>query len=319
MSTVAPAVSVVIPTRNRKGRLAALIDSLKRQTLASERLELIVVDDGSTDGTDELLAEASRDSGFFRFEVLRLTTSLGPAAARNAGWRRARAPIVAFTDDDCEADPRWLEELLTRSSGDRVALQGRTQPIPREVERIGPFARTLTVTRLGPFYPTCNMAYPRALLKELGGFDESYPAPGGEDTDLALRALERGARIEFADAARILHAVNQYGPIGKLRWALHWSHAMRVFARHPALRRELQMGLFWKRSHALLLLAILGLVLTPGHRSASLLALPYARYLRVRCNAENTSLALAPYFAIYDAVETYATVRGGVRARVFVA
>jgi glycosyltransferase involved in cell wall biosynthesis len=315
---MAPAVSVVIPTRNRKRRLAALIDSLNRQTLATETFEVIVVDDCSTDGTDEFLTQASRDNGFFRFEAIRLTSPVGPAAARNAGWRRARSPIVAFTDDDCEADPRWLEELITRSRGDRLALQGRTEPIPREIERIGPFARTLRVTQLGPFYPTCNMAYPRTLLQELGGFDESYPAPGGEDTDLALRALERGARIEFADTARIHHAVNDYGPVGKLRWALHWSHAMQVFARHPALRRELRMGLFWKRSHGLLLLAILGLLLASRHRSAALLALPYARHLRARCRTENASLALAPYIAIYDAVETYATIRGGVRAKVLV-
>jgi glycosyltransferase involved in cell wall biosynthesis len=314
----APAVSVVVPTHNREQRLAALLQSLRGQTLGPSRFEVIVVDDCSTDGTAELLERIAGKADFLGFEVIRRTSPAGPAAARNAGWRAARAPLVAFTDDDCEAAPSWLEEMVASSGNGEVALQGRTEPIPREAERIGPFTRTLSVTQLGPFYPTCNMAYPKAMLEGLGGFDESYPAPGGEDTDLALRALERGARIEFADEARVFHAVNEYGPVGKLRWALHWAHAMQIFARHPSLRRELLMGLFWKSSHALLLLALLGLIVAPRHRLAALLVLPYARHLRARCIAENAGPGLAPYLAVYDAVETYATIRGGARAGVLV-
>jgi hypothetical protein len=93
---------------------------------------------------------------------------------------------------------------------------------------------------------------------------------------------------------------------------------MRVFARHPALRRELRWGLFWKSSHALLLLAIIGIALSSRIRLAALLALPYARHLRARCKAEKAPLHLAPYIALYDAVETYATARGAIRAGVAV-
>jgi glycosyltransferase involved in cell wall biosynthesis len=313
-----PSVSVVVPTFNRRGRLAALIESLRRQTLTPAQIELIVVDDSSTDGTAQMLERAAGEGHFLRFEVVRRTSSAGPAAARNVGWRQARAPLVAFIDDDCEASPSWLEELVLRSGSDELAVQGRTEPIPREVEGVGPFSRTLSVTQLGPFYPTCNMAYPKALLERLGGFDESYPAPGGEDTDLALRAIERGARIEFADGARVFHAVNQYGPVGKLRWALHWSHSVRVFARHPGLRSTFTWRVFWKHSHAMFFLALLGITLARRIPPAALLCLPYLRTLRARCIIEGYSLAYAPYLALYDATEVLAMSRGAVRNRVLV-
>jgi glycosyltransferase involved in cell wall biosynthesis len=313
-----PFVSVVVPTFNRRERLAALLDSLRRQTLAPSQIELIVVDDASTDGTAEMLERGAGDHEFSRFEIVSQSSSVGPAAARNAGWRLARAPLVAFIDDDCEASPSWLEELVAMAGEDEVALQGRTEPIPREADEVGPFSRTLSVTRLGPMYPTCNMAYPRALLERLGGFDESYPAPGGEDTDLALRAVELGARIEFADAARVFHAVNQYGPLGKLRWALHWSDSVQVFARHPGLRRALTWRIFWKDTHALFFLALLGVVLARRLPPAALLCLPYVRMLRARCIVEGYSPAYIPYLALYDATEVLAMARGALRNRVLI-
>src|SRR6476646_6410399 len=96
-STIAtPVVSVVVPTFNRKQRLAGLLDSLRRQTLSPAQIELIVVDDASTDGTAQMLEGAGHEQDFFRFEVVRQASSAGPAAARNVGWRQARASLVAF-------------------------------------------------------------------------------------------------------------------------------------------------------------------------------------------------------------------------------
>lgn len=314
----APAISVVVPTRNRRDRLAALLRSLEEQTLPRDRFEVLVADDASEDGTAELLSELSENGLGLQLRTVRRDVPQGPSAARNAGWRAARGEVVAFTDDDCEADPNWLRALVSSPSfGDRVQ-QGRTEPIPRELPRTSLFTRTIEVTQLGPYYPTCNVAYPRRLLEELGGFDEEHPSPGSEDTDLALRAFESGADVEYLDDARVFHAVNEYGPLGKLRWALHWSNAMWILGRHPSLRRELVLGVFWKRSHALLFLALIGLALAPRMRPALLLALPYSRQLRRRCVAEGATVALAPYLAVYDAVESYAALRGGLWARLLV-
>jgi GT2 family glycosyltransferase len=163
------------------------------------------------------------------------------------------------------------------------------------------------------------MAYPRDLLERLAGFDESYPLPGGEDTDLAIRAQDAGTEISFVQGAKVHHAVNELGPLGKLRLALRWTDTMQVFSQHPRLRRDLLLGVFWKESHALLILAAIGLWLSRYFKPGALLLIPYLRHLRTRCRNEQVEPLLAPYLVLYDAVETYAAVRGGVRYRVPVA
>src|SRR5439155_24140943 len=117
-----------------------------------------------------------------------------------------------------------------------AVVQGRVEPLPGERDRIGPFARTLWVREAGPFYQTANILYPRALLERLGGFDEAYPFPAGEDTDLGWRAVEAGARVVFAPDALVWHAVHEPGWRGLVRDARRWGSAVRIVKRHPGLR-----------------------------------------------------------------------------------
>lgn len=313
-----PSVSVVVATRNRADRLQRLLASLSSQTLPLDRFEIIVVDDASTDRTPSVL-ESAQDGSPARLRMLRRSTRGGPATARNQGWREAEGELVAFTDDDCEVGPGWLSTLLDASAGAPDAvIQGRTEPTPAERSTVGPFSRVLEVTGPGPFYPTCNIAYPAGLLESLGGFDEAYPLPGGEDTDLGWRARERGTPVVFSDSALVYHGVVDYGPLGKLRWANHWAEAMRVFARHPGLRRSLYLRVFWKKAHALLLLALVGSLASKRFPPALLLALPYLRELRGRCLHDGYSLGWIPYLALYDVIEMTAAVRGSARHRILV-
>jgi GT2 family glycosyltransferase len=304
-------VSVVIPSR-RGARLRRALDSLCRQSLAPKRFEVVVVRDPSADWSD--LPEAAP----LDVTLVRDRRGGGPGALRNVGWPAGSAPLVAFTDDDCEPAPGWLEALMrvhSRSPG--AVLQGRTAPNPNELDALGPYARTISVDALGPWFPTCNMAYPRDVLEEVGGFDESY-ATVAEDTDLAWRARERGHRIEFVADAVVHHAVNRLGPRGKLALAAGWTAGVRVFRDHPALRSHLFLGVFWKRSHALLLLAALGALLTRRSPAAALLALPYTRDLRARMAAERAAPTQAPYYVVQDGVELAAVARGAAGARVIV-
>ena len=310
-------ISVVVATRDRADRLEGLLGTLAGQTLAPERFEVIVVDDGSTDRTAELLARA-RAEGRPRVSVLRRDGN-GPAAARNAGWRAASAPLVAFTDDDCEAPPDWLEEALAGAAERPCAIvQGPTTPIPAELERTGPFTRTKEITAPNPSFQTCNIVYPRELLERLEGFDEGFPEALGEDTDLGWRARAAGAEYVFEPEALIHHRVVEMGPVGKLRFALGWSGAMQVLRDHPELRRTLTWRVFWKRSHALLALAVLGAVTARRFPPALLLTLPYLRALRARCLFEGYSLVHMPYLALYDATEMFAAARGAAEHRVLV-
>lgn len=311
-----PEVAVVVSTRDRAARLSALLSSLRHQTLGPDRFEVVIVDDGSRDRTPDVLSAAVAE-GDLRIKALASEQSARQGAGRNRGWRAARAPLIAFTDDDCEATPEWLEEMLRAARENPGGIvQGRTAPHPAEFHRSGPFTRTMDVAGLGPFYQTCNVLYPRKLLERLGGFDERLPP--GEDADLAWRAFAAGAGAVFAPGAVVFHAVENLGMRGHLRVARRWTDAMGIF-KHPGLRREvLWYAIFWKRQHALLTEAALGVALARRSRLALLLVLPYLRHLRHRCRDSRTPLALAPYFVVHDAVETYTAVRGAIRHRVLV-
>ena len=316
-----PRVSVVFATHDRAARLRELLESLERQELDSSEFEVVVVDDASSDDTPAALTEAERQ-GTLDLRVLRLDPGQGPAAARNAGWRAARAPLVVFTDDDCVASPEWLTAYLRAAAEvpGRV-LQGPTQPRSDELHAEGPFSRTLRVDALGPYFQTCNVAYPRALLVRVGGFDsETFTVPGGEDADLAWRAMATGAGASFVPEAQVFHAVSRLGPLGRLRVAWRWSETVRIFARHRELRRRaLTYNIFWKRTHYLLFRALLALLLPRRLRPIGwFLAYPYLAHFRTRGQVEGGGLALAPYYLLYDLVELVAMVRGSVRYRTLV-
>jgi len=317
----APRIAAVFATHNRAPRLRELLASLRAQTIPVDEFEVIVVDDASGDETQQILEEAAGADGL-RVRSLRLDPGRGPAAARNAGWRAARAPIVAFTDDDCIASPGWLAGVLDAASAapDSV-LQGRTDPRPDELHEHGPFSRTLRVHELGPYYQTCNVAYPRELLERVGGFDEdTFTVPGGEDADLAWRAQAAGAGTAFVPDAQVYHAVSRLGPLGKLRVAWRWSETVRIFARHQELRRSVLVHrVFWKRTHYLLFRVIVAALLPQRLRLLRWwLAYPYIAHFRARGRIEGGGILLAPYYLAHDLVEVAAMVRGSARYRTLV-
>jgi glycosyltransferase involved in cell wall biosynthesis len=311
-------VSVVFATHNRAARLAMLLASLREQTLGTNRFEVVVVDDGSSDDTDAVL-DAEQRRGVLAMRVLRHDTARGPAAARNTGWRAASAPFVAFTDDDCTVVPEWLAAGMAAWDGVPGRLvQGRTDPQPTEIEREGPFSRTLRVHSLGPSFQTCNVFYPRALLESVDGFDqETFTVPGGEDADLAWRCLERGAEAVFAPSAQAYHAVQDLGPVGKIRVAWRWHETMRLYARHQGMRDTLTYGIFWKKSHYILVRAGIGFLLPRRLRPlrAWFVWPVYLSYLERARGEGQGKLWSAPYFVVHDIVELVAAIRGAIRYR----
>jgi glycosyltransferase involved in cell wall biosynthesis len=315
-ATDTPLVSIVTATHNREDRLAMLLDGLRRQTLAAERFEIVVVDDGSTDGTAALL-EREAERGDLRLTFHALAKAGGPAGARNVGWRSATAPLIAFTDDDCVPTPGWLEALLeTSRSGANVLVQGPTRPLPEESQHLGPYSRTVEITAASPHYETCNIAYPRALLEQLGGFDETYPAPAGEDSDLGWRAVTAGAELRFAPAALVHHAVHQRGPLAALRDVRLATEGVQAYKTNAELRQYLPQGIFYRRSHALFLEAALAVFLARRCPPALAFALPYAMHVRSRARRDRAKASATPFYVAFDAAEIAATVRGAVRYRV---
>ncbi|MFA5785648.1 MAG: glycosyltransferase [Actinomycetota bacterium] len=249
-----PAVSVVVATCGRVGLLADMLDGLESQTRRD--FELIVVDDESPDGTPELL----RDRGVRTIRVSRR----GPAYARQVGWEAARAPVVAFTDDDCLPAPGWLEAIASPIEQGRADIvQGRTLPRLDQINRLGPWSRTLRVEREDGLYRTCNIAYRREALERVGGFRTEFAYAAGEDTELALRTLEAGYRSCYEPEALVYHAVSESSYWAYLRDRRRWGQVVRVVRHHPGSRALVYHRYFFRPSHARLL-GLLALLVAAG-------------------------------------------------------
>lgn len=310
-----PAISIVVPTRNRAGRLRALLASLAQQR-AAPPFEVIVVDNGSQDDTLAAVAEADA-SVDAHVRAIHLPQPMGPAIARNRGWRSARGELVVFTDDDVVAQPGWLAAIAAAHARDPEAVvQGRTDPDPREIDRLSAFTRSQQASGPGPWFQTCNIAYPRALLERLGGFDESFWEAAGEDTDLGWRAVESGARVVYEPAALNWHAVHEAGVLALIRASQKWRLAVRNVARHPELRTALHRRVFWKPSHERLLLGLASVV---AFRRLGLLGLlPYLVLQRTQHGSYAGTIAALPAHAALDSAEVVAMLRGSIEARTFV-
>jgi glycosyltransferase involved in cell wall biosynthesis len=177
-----------------------LIETLRRRLPAG--VGIVVVDDRPvTAGGGPLPALLSIAGDDPRLQVVRTPGrgGRGPAAARNAGWRAGTAPWVAFLDDDVVLPPAWVPQLEAdlHDAGPQVgAVQGRIHvPLP-DHRRASDWERNVSGLD-GARWITADMAVRRAVLDEIGGFDERFPRAYREDTDLALRLLDRGWTLEL--------------------------------------------------------------------------------------------------------------------------
>jgi GT2 family glycosyltransferase len=316
-----PEVCVAVATYRRPRRLALLLDALAVQTLPAEAFEVVIAVDHPDPETEALIAERA---GSFPTSLRAVTRppGSGPSAARNTAWRASEAPLIAFTDDDCEPEPAWLATMLDASRAHSGAvIQGPTSPNPRDLDELGgfgPYVRTQRIEEPNHWYQTCNIAYPRALLERLDGFDERYTA-SGEDVDLGWRAIGAGAEIRWEERARVLHAVDDIGLSGWLRLAGRDADSAFMFRVHPELRRRTAYArIFWKRSHFRFALALLGIALARRLPLALLLTLPYLKGLRGRAHLRGGDpLGMAPGLIAYDVVDIKTAVTGSIRHRVW--
>jgi GT2 family glycosyltransferase len=203
-----PQVSVVVPTCGRPALLARCLQALESQSLPRDQYEVIVAEDRQRDG---------------------------PATARNQGWRRARAPIVAFTDDDCIPDHDWLRRGLEALAGGAHAVCGRiVMPLtgaPTDYERD---AQGLERAE----FVTANCFVRKFMLERVGGFDERFRLAWREDSDLHFGLLAQGARIVREPRAIVVH------PVRPANWGVSLRQQRKImfdallFKKHPRLYRE---------------------------------------------------------------------------------
>jgi glycosyltransferase involved in cell wall biosynthesis len=197
--------SLVIPTLGRPS-LGVLLEALAGQLGPESDLEVLVVDDRR--GAAAALTVPPKLAPYTR--VLR-GRGAGPAAARNAGWRAARHAWVAFVDDDVVPDPDWLAALADdlAAAGDGTGgVQGRVRvPVP---DRPTDWQRVTAGLADGRWI-TADMAYRRAALVAVGGFDERFPRAFREDADIAFRVRRAGYGLVRGRRA-VTHPVRPESP-----------------------------------------------------------------------------------------------------------
>jgi glycosyltransferase involved in cell wall biosynthesis len=215
---VRPAYSVVLPTHNRLDILPEVLGALDRQEAAPD-FEVVVVDDGSTDGTREFLERWAADAHPVPVSVLRQLNQ-GPARARNTGVAAARGDRVAFLGDDTVPEPIWLaahEEARERGpAGEEVAVLGYTRWHPRTgsspfLDYINEYGLQFGYSIIPDpnavpfnFFYTSNLSLSRRLLLD-EPFDTGFPYPAWEDIEASYRMFRRGLRLLYAPRAEALH------------------------------------------------------------------------------------------------------------------
>ena len=193
--------------------------------------EIIVVDDASSDDSAGMVL-----SEFPAVRLLRLEKNSGPATARNRGIAAASGDIIAFTDDDCLLPPDFLSRLADgyREHPEIAGAGGCLDP-PPEFLINNPYAQydyymTHTVYGFGPepvvgglgcpAGGTHSMSYRFRVLAEVGGFDESFPSPGGEDADLKIRVVTRGYDLLYVPVKVLHRRLYSFGDF----WRQYFAH-----------------------------------------------------------------------------------------------
>ena len=266
MTEPKPLYSVIVPAYQAVDSLGLCLDALNAQTVARDLYEVIVVDDGSTDGTGEIAQQAGA----------RVITqrNAGPAAARNAGAAAGRGDLLLFTDADCAPVPGWIAALAVPFADERVAgakgtyLTSQRALVPRftQLEYEDRYDRMTGVESID-FVDTYSAAYRRDIFLANAGFDPAFRFD--EDQEFSFRLTEKGYRLVFAPAAQVYHRHNPTLAAYARRKFLMAYWKVPVTRRHPgrAMRDshtpqalKLQMGLAAVTAVAFLMAALVSLI-----------------------------------------------------------
>lgn len=224
-------ISVIIPVYNGEKTIGACLSALHEQTLKPD--EIIVVDDGSSDGTKETIKKS-------RATILLEQNHKGPASARNAGAKRAKGSILLFTDADCIPDKDWVNEMADSfKNKDITGVQGRYKTMQKnsmarfvqlEIEdRYDRMRKRKHIDFIGSY----AAGYRKDVFLEFGGFDESFSMASGEDPDISFKLAAAGHKMVFNENAVVYHNhVSSLGAYMKQKfWRAYWR--VHLYKKHP--------------------------------------------------------------------------------------
>jgi len=205
-------LSVIVPVHNAQKELSVLLESLANQSCRD--FEVIVVDDCSQDNTCQV-------AELYDCTLVRLSRNRGPATCRNIGTKKSGGDIFIFTDSDCRVERNWIERIEERFLQNNIdAVMGKVLLMPStffgdSISALGfPAGGAVGFDKIWKVDPkgftnslsTCNCAIRKSAFKEIGGFDESFPFPGGEDSLLAYNLRKFNYRIKYCQDIVVYHA-----------------------------------------------------------------------------------------------------------------
>ncbi|HET6879209.1 MAG TPA: glycosyltransferase [Pirellulales bacterium] len=243
----APRVSVVVCSYNGGATLEQCLRSLAK--LDYPDYEVIVVDDGSTDDTPEILADFPNVRAIHQ-------PNQGLSVARNVGLQAATGSIVAYTDSDCFADAHWLTHLVDQLLRSDAAAVGGPNLTPDDghiaacvAASPGQPTHVLESDQVAEHIPGCNMAYRREALEAINGFDPQY-RKAGDDVDVCWRLQDAGFWITYAPGAFVWHHrrqtprayLKQQAGYGEAEALLHFKHPDRFNGRGEGKWRGVLYG-----------------------------------------------------------------------------
>lgn len=201
-----PLVTVIVPVFNGVATLPDLLRALDAQRYPRERLQILIADDASTDGTVPWL-----ETQHEKLEVVRLSVNRGSYAARNAALLRARGEVIAFTDADCRPDPDWVVQgvrALQAQGGGLIAGAVSIEPLDKR-SAIQRYDQAFGIQQAffalrQQFGATANLFVDRAVLAKVSGFDERLRSGG--DKTFCLACVAAGLPFSYAGDSRVQHA-----------------------------------------------------------------------------------------------------------------
>ncbi len=258
-----PWVSVVIPAYNASRTIADAVAAVLAQDYAG-KMDLVVVDDGSVDGTGDIV-RSFPGVCYVRQE------NAGPANARNRGAREAKGEFLFFTDADCRPERSWISKMMRGFNQDVAVVAGSYgianpgSALARVIHEEIIFRHRVLMPEFPKAFGSYNFAVKKHIFEQVGGFDSSYRRASGEDNDLSYKIIAGGGRILFLKDALVDHHHQESLPRYLKEQFYHGFWRVKMYCDHPRM-----MGgdgyTFWKDMIEVpLVLAHIVVIFYPGY------------------------------------------------------